>query len=219
MSEWKILKAKDFCYYITDGTHDSPKAKNEGKYLITSKHLSEYNIDFTTAKKISIEDYQNIIKRSNVEQWDILFSMIGTVGITYLEKNKDIDYACKNMGIFKFNGDKRKAYWLYYYLQSPEAKKYISTHLRGTTQQYIPLCSLRDFPVLIPPVKIQERIINILSSIDDKIELNNRINKNLEEQAEAIFKSWFVDFEPFGGVMPEDWHKTNIYSIARIIYG
>ena len=191
--EWKTVKAEDFCHYVTDGTHDSPKAKESGHYLITSKHLSSQSIDFATANKISDDDYQKIIKRSPVEQWDILFSMIGTIGITYLERNKNIDYACKNMGIFKLNGDMDKAYWLYYYLQSPQAKEYIMGHLRGTTQQYLPLGSLRDFPVQVTSKEICNKIVSILRSIDDKIELNQKINDNLERQAQAIFENWLAE--------------------------
>ena len=71
----------------------------------------------------------------------------------------------------------------------------------------------------LPDLITQKKIGRILSSLDDKIELNNRINKNLEEQAQALFKSWFVDFEPFGGVMPSDWKEQNIYTISEIIYG
>ena len=185
-SNWEIVKAEDFCFTVTDGTHDSPKAKENGHYLITSKHLAPYNIDFSSAKKISEEDYQKVIKRSPVEQWDILFSMIGTIGITYLEKNTDIDYACKNMGIFKFNGDKDKAYWLYYYLQTPQAKEYILGHLRGTTQQYLPLGSLRDFPIQVPSAEIRNNITSILWSLDDRIAVNTAINENLEQQIQTI---------------------------------
>ena len=218
-SEWNTVKAKDFCYTVTDGTHDSPKAKENGHYLITSKHLAPYNIDFSSAKKISEEDYQKVIKRSPVEQWDILFSMIGTIGITYLEKNIDIDYACKNMGIFKFNGDMDKAYWLYYYLQTPQAKEYILGHLRGTTQQYLPLGSLRELTIQVPPTDVRNKITSILRNIDDKIELNTKINENLEQQAQAIFKYWFVDLEPFGGVKPDDWKSANLLDIADYLNG
>ena len=213
-SNCETIKAEDFCFTVTDGTHDSPKAKEDGYYLITSKHLAPYNIDFSSAKRISDEDYQQVIKRSPVEQWDILFSMIGTIGITYLEKNTNIDYACKNMGIFKFNGDKDKAYWLYYYLQTPQAKEYILGHLRGTTQQYLPLGSLRDFPIQVPSTKIRNNITSILRSLDDRIAVNIAINENLEQQAQAIFKAWFVDFEPFGGVMPEDWRIGSLSEIC-----
>ncbi|MEE3451524.1 MAG: restriction endonuclease subunit S [Acutalibacteraceae bacterium] len=217
--EWKTIKAEDFCYSVTDGTHDSPKGKENGHYLITSKHLAPYAIDFSSAKRISEEDYKKVIKRSPVEQWDILFSMIGTIGITYLEKNSDIDYACKNMGIFKFNGDKEKAYWLYYFLQTPQAKEYILGHLRGTTQQYLPLGSLRDFPIQVAPTETRERITAILRDIDDQIAVNTAINENLEKQAQAIFKSLFVDFEPFSGIMPDDWNTGNLGSFVTIKRG
>jgi type I restriction enzyme S subunit len=74
-----------------------------------------------------------------------------------------------------------------------------------------------EFP--LPPLETQRRIAAILSSLDDKIENNNRINRNLEAQAQALFKSWFVDFEPFGGTMPEDWREGTLGEIADITMG
>ena len=76
---------------------------------------------------------------------------------------------------------------------------------RGSGQPSIKKTDLLCMEVNFPALKIQEKIASILSSLDDKIELNQRQNNNLEQQAQALFKSWFVDFEPFGGVMPEDW--------------
>ena len=65
----------------------------------------------------------------------------------------------------------------------------------------------------------QNKIVNILSTIDDKIELNQKINDNLERQMQAVYTYWFVNYEPFNGQMPMNWQKTDIYSIANIIYG
>ena len=143
----KTIRADEYCKFVTDGTHDSPKQVNKGRKLITSKHLGRYGIDFEGAKNISESDYQKVISRSKVEQWDILFSMIGTIGNLYLERNHKIEYACKNMGIFQLGGDESKAKWLYYYLQTPKAKEYIETSGRGTTQSYVPLAALRALPV------------------------------------------------------------------------
>lgn len=194
--EWRVLEAERFCEKVTDGTHDSPKQALEGKYLITSKHLKGFTLDFNNAYFINEEDFKNINKRSKVEQWDILFSMIGTIGEIYLEKRNEIEYAIKNVGLFKLNGDETKARWLFYYLKSPEANSYISANLRGSTQQYLPLGSLRSFPIkYTDDLKIIKNIISLLQSFDDKIELNSRMNKVLEQIAQAIFKQWFVDFE------------------------
>lgn len=78
---------------------------------------------------------------------------------------------------------------------------------------------LKDLPINLPSLEDQRRIASILSSLDDKIENNNRINANLETQAQALFKSWFVDFEPWGGVMPDDWKETTIGEICTCCLG
>ena len=70
---------------------------------------------------------------------------------------------------------------------------------------------------VVTDIKIQRRIAAILSSLDDKIELNNKINANLEQQAQALFKAWFVDFEPFGGKMPEDWQEIPLEKLCEVV--
>ena len=192
-SEWKTIRADEFCSLVTDGTHDSPKPQAAGRKLITSKHLKGYYLDFESANWISSEDYEKVIARSSVEQWDILYSMIGTIGNVYLEKNPVVDYACKNVEIFKFGGNCKKAYWMYYYLKSPQAMEFIKAHLRGTTQLYVPLATLREMPVPVPDEEEMNKIVAILRTLDDKIQCSIQINDNLEQQAQAIFKEWFIE--------------------------
>lgn len=71
----------------------------------------------------------------------------------------------------------------------------------------------------VPLLETQKRIAAIFSSLDEKIENNKQVNRHLEQMAQALFKSWFVDFAPFGGKMPKEWRERDIYSIADIIYG
>ena len=118
-----------------------------------------------------------------VEQWDVLFSMIGTIGNIYIETNAIVDYACKNVGIFKLSGDSEKSKWLFYYLQSPKAKEYIASSARGTTQRYVPLNALRSMPVDFPPDTDRNKIVQFLWGIDKKIQTNTSINQNLRLQA------------------------------------
>lgn len=215
MVDIHFVKASDYCESVVDGTHDSPKPCDEGFYLITSKHLLDYEINFASAYKISEADYNLITKRSNVKQWDILFSMIGTVGRVYIERNSNSEYACKNVGIFKCGGDKHKALWLYYVLKSPYCKQYISKVLAGSTQSYISLGNLRAFPVPVIADEKRNRIIEALSTFDKKIELNNKINDNLLQQARALYQAWFVDYVPFNGVRPSDWIDDTINGLAK----
>lgn len=236
--KWFTVFAEDYCKKVTDGTHDSPKKQLEGKYLITSRHLKEFSLDLNNAYRISESDFNKINERSKVDTWDIMISMIGTVGNIYLEKSHQIDYAIKNVGLFKMGGDVEKAKWLYYYLKSPKAQEYIKVNMRGSTQQYIPLGSLRKLPIKVSAFnKEMNTITHILSTLDEKIETNNQINEKLEEMAQALFKHWFVDFEfpnengePYkssGGEMveselgeiPKGWKVDKLSSIAEIIMG
>jgi type I restriction enzyme S subunit len=121
--------------------------------------------------------------------------MIGTVGEVLLVKDSP-NFAIKNVGLFKSRSEVTGR-WLYYYLQSPGAREEIYMSMRGSTQQYIPLGALRSFPICHPPSEGEMLgITTILGTLDDKIELNRKTNETLEAMAKALFKSWFVDFDP-----------------------
>jgi type I restriction enzyme S subunit len=191
MSEWKMTTLGKIAD-VRDGTHDSPKPQNEGEFLITSRHIKNGKIDFLSAYKISQADYNDVNRRSKVHKWDVLFSMIGTIGemaIIDFEPN----FAIKNIGLFKTNGDYILSKWIYYYFKSDEAKAEIAASLKGSTQQYISLGDLRCFPIVTPPPDEQRAITAVLSSLDDKIDLLHRQNATLEAMAEALFRQWFVD--------------------------
>lgn len=226
MSNWENIIAIKYCLKVTDGTHDSPKRKSIGKPLITSKHIKGRNIDFESAYFISEDDFNKINQRSQVDQWDVLISMIGEYcGFAYIERNNTIDYAVKNVGIFK-TGNKIKAEWLYYYLTSPEGRNTLTTLRSGTSQPYISLGALRDLEIPMPDNKKKmELITSILSSLDDKIELNLQMNQTLETMAQAIFKEWFVNFNfpGFDGELvdglPKGWRLGSILEIADLLSG
>ncbi len=226
--EWKEVIATDYCYKVADGTHDSPKRQNRGRFLITSKHIKGPSIDFDNAYYISEDDYQKIIKRSKIDKWDVIVSMIGEYcGFCYLEDSDFTDYAVKNVGILKV-GERIKSLWLYYYLNSPDGRNQLKNTRAGSSQPYISLGSLRNLLIPEPPRDVMERTVSILSSLDQKIELNNKINADLEEMAQAIFKNWFVDFEPFKdgkfvdselGMIPEGWKVGRLTEIASYMNG
>jgi type I restriction enzyme, S subunit len=193
--DWQRIIASEFCSSVRDGTHDSPKPVDEGRFLVTSRHITGGRIDLANAYQISQSDFDAVNKRSQVDRWDVLISMIGTVGEPCLI-SEDPDFAIKNIGLFKSKGE-IEGKWLYYYLLSPETQHLIREQSRGTTQQYIPLGALRNLPISIPNDRDEmSAIVHILGTLDDKIELNRKMNETLEQMARAIFKSWFVDFDP-----------------------
>ena len=157
---------------ITDGTHDSPKVKEDGYYLITSKHLSKYGINKDNANYISEEDFNKINERSKVDKYDILMSMIGTVGLVSLIIEDDIDFAVKNVGIFKTSLQKDYIYFIFSYLLSSSTQNYVKSHLAGTTQKYISLGELRNLKIKLPNKKILASFNELVYPIYQKI-INN----------------------------------------------
>lgn len=110
--------------------------------------------------------------------------------------------------------------YLYYLLSQDSFFDYVMAGSKGTKMPRGDKGQIMQYEFSLPPLDTQRRIAAILSSLDDKIENNNRINRNLEAQAQALFKSWFVDFEPWGGIMPDDW-KEGVYNdiIEKTISG
>lgn len=193
--ERRFIPASEFCESVRDGTHDSPRPVDNGRKLVTSRHLTTGRLDLSDAYLISDEDFDAINKRSKVDRWDVLISMIGTVGEPCLIK-EDPDFAIKNIGLFKTKSES-DGKWLYYFLRSKDAQQSIREQSRGTTQQYIPLGALRNFPILVAEnPEEQHAITSVLGALDDKIELNRRMNATLESMARALFQSWFIDFDP-----------------------
>lgn len=240
MSDFEFIIASNFYSKITDGTHDSPKQKSTGKPLITSKHIKGRNIDFENAYFISEEDFNKINERSQVEKWDVIISMIGEYcGFSYIERNDVIDYAVKNVGLFK-TGNRLEAEWLFYYLNSSVGKQLLKKARSGSSQPYLTLNGLRELPILQPVNKnVKIKIAKVLSDLDTKIELNNKINTELEAMAKLIYDCWFVQFDfpnedglPYkssGGKMvwseelkreiPEGWEVKELGEISEIKAG
>lgn len=225
MSEWKIITAEEFCDSVRDGTHDTPKPTESGYKLVTGKHLKKGVIDDTDAYYISESDYNKINERSKVDQWDVLMSMIGTVGEVAVVKNKPC-YAIKNVALFKCAGSELKGRWLAYYLNSPKAKGFFTGNQKGSSQQFLSLKQLRNLPILVTEEPYMKYVVDILSRYDSLIDNYQKQIKLLEEAAQRLYKEWFVDLHFPGhentniidGV-PEGWEKKSITDVLEIKYG
>lgn len=171
---------------VRDGTHDSPKSKETGYYLITSKHLQPYSVNKNEANLISDEDYNQINERSKVEYGDILISMIGTVGLISLVSDEDVDFAIKNVGLFRTSQNESLRYYILNYLKSNDVTIYIEQHLAGSTQKYISLSELRNLPINIPSKDEIIRFNSIVKPIYRYIINLNRENLRLVAIRDAL---------------------------------
>ncbi len=181
---WRMGTMKELVE-VKDGTHDSPKPTRDGYYLITSAHLDSWHINTQEAYKISSSDYNKINERSLVEYHDILYSMIGTVGsISFI--SSVVDYAVKNVAIFKTSQVIEYAEYILSFLKSNEMKDYIQSNLTGSTQSYITLNMLRNIPLLIPDrtyinlfYKRAQSIVNNIIAIDKENQILTKLQSLL----------------------------------------
>ena len=154
------------CLDVRDGTHDTPKYVSEGIPLVTSKNLSNGEIDFSTAKFISKEDHLAISQRSKVDSGDIMYAMIGSIGNPVLY-NGSAEFSIKNMALFKkiANGlDMEYVYW-FLYLSQDTMKKFAS----GGVQSFVSLGYLRNYWIPVPPIQEQRRIVTAIKQILPKL--------------------------------------------------
>jgi type I restriction enzyme S subunit len=143
----------------------------------------------------------------------VLFSSRAPIGYVAIAAKE----MCTNQGFKSVIPNADTDFMFLYYLLKFN-KDNIENMGSGTTFKEVSGSTMKSIKVFVPTDILEQRkIASVLSSIDDKIELNTKINENLEQQAQAIFKSWFVDFEPFGGVMPTDWYIGTIKDLSKEI--
>ena len=209
MEEWKECKLSDICDYGKDRIEVS--SLDNSNYISTENMLPN-RAGITTATTLPTGELT-----PSFEIDDTLVSNIRP----YFKKIWKATFSggCSaDVLVFKAKENVSKEY-LYYVLADDEFFKYSMTTSKGTKMPRGDKTSIMNYPVKFPPLPTQQKIAAILSSLDDKIELNNKINTNLEQQAQALFKNWFVDFEPFGGKMPEGWKVGKLSDVAEITSG
>ena len=188
-AHWDTMSLKYICD-VRDGTHDTPKYvyESDNSYpLVTSKDISNGNINFESAKFISEEDYLNISKRSNVNFGDLLMPMIGTVGGSVLVETYR-KFTIKNVALFK--AGQFCAKWLKYFLDSELSKIQFELEKNGGVQDFVGLTTLRNLIILKLPLKEQTTIAHYLDTklgeIDALIDKQQTLIEKLAEQRTAV---------------------------------
>ena len=183
--EWEEVKLGKISD-VRDGTHDSPEFIDVGYPLITSKNLlSSGRLDLSNVKFISEEDYLQINKRSGVNDGDILFGMIGTIGNPV--KVKSSNYAIKNVALIKETGGLLNGF-LIYYLSSHDIDKQIHRLNAGGTQKFVALGVLRNLVIRLPTQQEQQQIATVLTNADKEIELLEQQLADLQQEKKALMQ-------------------------------
>jgi len=214
-SEWEICVLSDVADVI-DSLHRTPEYAIKGIPMVRVTDIKPGYLDLSTTVKVSDAIYEEFTQKHKPTFGDIIISRVGTYGnFSYVAQNEKFCLG-QNTAVIVPKIERK---FLYYSLLAPLARQFLEAVVTGSTQKTISLKNIKEIPIALPPQRVQNAIAMTLSSLDDKIELNQRINDNLQQQAQALFKAWFIDFEPFGGTMPSNWSTSSIYEIANIIYG
>ena len=203
-----------------------PYQEDKLTYLRITDINDDGSLNFSDLKSVDAEDAEKYILKEN----DIVFARTGnSTGRSYFYEKQHGTFVYAGF-LIKFSLDPNKVNprILKYYTHSKPYFDWVNSFDTGATRGNINAKTYGDMEIELPSRKVQDKIVSILSSLDRKIELNNKINADLEEMAQAIFKNWFVDFEPFKdgkfvnselGMIPEGWKVGRLDEIADVVGG
>ncbi len=191
------------------------KVNNIISGLYDTKHLDKTTVE-NDAK------YQ----RTKLKGGELIVTVVGTCGKTAIVPPQFVGCNLVRATCLIDIEDETICRWIKYYIDSPQGQAYINRNLNTTVQATLNVKNLNEMPIPFYSKEYTSNVVKILSSLDRKIELNNKINADLEEMAQVIFKNWFVDFEPFKdgkfvdselGMIPEGWKVSQIADIPHIL--
>jgi type I restriction enzyme S subunit len=242
MNNLEFVKLNQVCNKITDGSHYSPKGIANGFPMLSVKDMLHNGFSYKNCKYVSEEDYNDLLKSDCVPQVDdVLIAKDGSyLKHVFVIKEQIKQGILSSIGILRPDLKKINPEYLKYYLHSNSvketvAKKYVS----GSALPRIILKNFGEIDVIYKPLIEQQKIAKVLSDLDVKIELNNKINDNLELMAKTLYDYWFVQFDfpdtngkPYktsGGKMvwnaelkrdiPLDWEVKTLLDIATFTNG
>ena len=235
-SEWDVKTLKECSTKITDGTHSTVKDNKDGEYyLLSCKNVKNGNVVLgEKERKIDLDTLKKLRKRTNMDIGDLLLTTVGTIGESAIVKDLNFEFQ-RSVAIIKLDTKKVNKNFAYYITKDRYFKYQVSGRISGSVQKCLYLGDINNIKIPLPSLGEQKAIAKILSDLDEKIEINNKINKNLEEMAQAIFKQWFVDFEfpneegkPYKssggemveselGMIPKGWKIKNITELVDSI--
>ena len=216
MDNWKEYKLKDVAFLTTGFPFDGHKYGKDGVRVVRGDNVTIGSLRWDTEKDKRWSEPFERASEYSLKADDIVIGMDGSrVGKNRAQvKVSDLPLLLAQRVACVRHNELSIQSFLYYQIFNDKFEKYIRAVQTGTSIPHVSLKQIGDYPIMLPPLAVQHKISDILKSLDDKIECNRRINENLEQQAQALFKSWFVDFEPFKdqpfveselGMIPQGW--------------
>lgn len=224
VDKWHTAKVDEIAEKVAMGPFGSSIKVStfidEGIPIISGKHLHGIKLEDSEFNFISY-DHAERLKNANVYRGDIVFTHAGNIGqVAYIPESSKYKKYILSQRQFYMRCDRRKVLpeFVTYFFKTPEGQHRLlaNTSQTGVPSIAQPVSYLKTIEIPLPPLPEQKAIAHILGTLDDKIELNRKINETLEAMARAIFKSWFVDFDPIPGLGPhKEWQDSPLGKIPK----
>lgn len=223
---WELKRLSDCCISIADGDHQAPPKADSGIPFVTISNINTTNqFDFTDTMFVPQEYYDRLDTKRKAQKGDVLYSVVGSFGVpVYMRETIPFVFQ-RHIAILRPN-DTILPQFLYYTMLSRDFYMMADAAALGAAQRTISLTALRNMKIAVPPMNVQERIVDILSSYDDLIANNQKQIKLLEEAAQRLYKEWFVDLRFPGHEttsitddIPDGWTVQSMNDIAEYING
>ncbi len=243
--EWPVMCLREAGISLIDCKHSTPPASEDGYPYVGIPQLTDGRIDLSAARRISHNHFCEWTRKAKPQAFDIVLSRRCNPGETGFVSPRSCEFALgQNLVLLRADGRRVLKPFLRWLVRSPEwwieVEKYLNV---GAVFDSLKCIDVPEFSLRIPPLSEQRAIAHILGTLDDKIELNRRMNATLEAMARALFKSWFVDFDPVRakmtgrdtglpqdiadlfpdrlvdselGEIPEGWHASTLADVARL---
>ena len=222
-----MIQLKDICD-IYDCPHTTAKDEGKGYPLVRTPNVGKGRLILDGIHRVSEDVYNSRNARAIPEEGDLILAREAPVGNVSIIMDGQRVCLGQRVVLIKPKRELVDPHFLTYYLLSAEVQHRLKNHANGAVVAHLNVSDIRNLWVTLPELEEQVAIGKILRSIDDKIELNRQINDNLELQAQALYKSWFVDFEPFCeeefietslGSIPAGWKVGQLSDICEIVGG
>lgn len=216
---WQTIRLGDVCTISSSKRIFAKEYQTEGIPFYRGKEVIEKHNGnkVSTELFISPKRYEEIKGKYEVpKKGDILLTSVGTLGIPWLVDEDDFYFKDGNLTWLRCNTQILPSY-LYLWLNSAEAQNQIDVKCIGSTQKALTIETLNKFQITLPSLELQKKIVAVINPIESRININRSVNENLEQQTKALYQSWFVDYMPFEGIIPEGWHKGPLSDLADAI--
>lgn len=210
----KTVFLDDICIQITDGTHSTVKDSEDGSaYLLSAKNIKDRVVISQKERRIDTATLESLRKRTKTAKGDVLVTSVGTIGETAIIEDDSPNYEFqRSVLILKPNTDLIVPKYLYYYMRS--LKQDFISMATGAVQKCLFIGQMKGVSIELPDITTQKEIANILGTIDEKIELNRRMNETLEQIGQALFRHYFIT-----NPEAEKWEEKPLSEYIELVNG